>query len=169
MAQAHIISFFSYCKFLQPGPPATRHSQRQSLAGGYCCGPLFQYQAMGPAQPLVGTTVGPAHNQPSVKQQPDVVQSLSRVWFCDLMDCSTRLPPVLHHLLELSQTHVYWVGDAIQPSHPLLSPSPPALNMSANLENSATGLEKVSFHSNPKERQCQRMLKLSHNCTPFTC
>ena len=41
------------------------------------------------------------------------------------------------------------------------------LNMPANLENSAvaTGLEKVSFHSNPKERQCQRMLKLPHNCT----
>ena len=40
------------------------------------------------------------------------------------------------------------------------------LNMAANLENSAvaTGLEKVSFHSNPKERQCQRMLKLLHNC-----
>ena len=39
--------------------------------------------------------------------------------------------------------------------------------MSANLENSAvtTGLEKVSFHSNPKEGQCQRMLKLPHNCT----
>ena len=38
--------------------------------------------------------------------------------------------------------------------------------MPANLENSAvaTGLEKVSFHSNPKERQCQRMLKLLHNC-----
>ena len=45
-----------------------------------------------------------------------------------------------------------------------------ALNMPANLENSAmtTGLEKVSFHSNPKERQCQRMLKLSHNCTHLT-
>ena len=42
-----------------------------------------------------------------------------------------------------------------------------AFNMPANLENSAvvTGLEKVSFHSNPKERQCQRMLKLPHNCT----
>ena len=41
---------------------------------------------------------------------------------------------------------------------------------SANLENSAvvTGLEKVSFHSNPKERQCQRMLKLPHNCTHLT-
>ena len=40
-----------------------------------------------------------------------------------------------------------------------------ALNMPANLENSAvaTGLEKVSFHSNPKERQCQRMFKLPHN------
>ena len=45
-----------------------------------------------------------------------------------------------------------------------------ALNMPANLENSAvaTGLEKVSFHSNPKERQCQRMLKLPHNCTQLT-
>ena len=32
----------------------------------------------------------------------------------------------------------------------------------------ATGLEKVSFHSNPKERQCQRMFKLPHNCTHFT-
>ena len=44
-----------------------------------------------------------------------------------------------------------------------------ALNMPANLENSAvaTGLEKVSFHSNPKERQWQRMLK--HNCTHLTC
>ena len=45
-----------------------------------------------------------------------------------------------------------------------------SLNMTANLENSAvaTGLEKVSFHSNPKERQCQRMLKLLHNCTHLT-
>ena len=45
-----------------------------------------------------------------------------------------------------------------------------ALNMTANLENSAvaTGLKKVSFHSNLKERQCQRMLKLLHNCTHLT-
>ena len=45
-----------------------------------------------------------------------------------------------------------------------------ALNMPANLENSAvaTGLEKVSFHSNTKEGQCQRMFKLSHNSTHFT-
>ena len=38
--------------------------------------------------------------------------------------------PVLRHLLEFAQTHVHWVGDAIQPSHPLLSPSPSALNLS---------------------------------------
>ena len=45
-----------------------------------------------------------------------------------------------------------------------------AFNMPVNLENSAVaaGLEKVSFHSNPKERQCQTMLKLLHNCTHFT-
>ena len=44
-------------------------------------------------------------------------------------------------------------------------------NMTANLENSAvaTGLEKVSFHFNPKERQYQRRLKLQHNCTHLTC
>ena len=43
--------------------------------------------------------------------------------------------------------------------------------MPANLENSAvaTGLKKVSFHSNPKERQRQRMLKLPHNCIHLTC
>ena len=46
------------------------------------------------------------------------------------MDCSTPGFPVLHHLPELAQTHVRWVGDAIQPSHPLLSPSPPASNPS---------------------------------------
>ena len=42
--------------------------------------------------------------------------------------------------------------------------------MPAYLENSAvaTGLEKVSFHSNPKERQCQRMFKLMHSCTHLT-
>ena len=44
-----------------------------------------------------------------------------------------------------------------------------ALSMPANLENSvATGLEKVSFHFNPKERQCQRMLKLPHKCPHLT-
>ena len=43
---------------------------------------------------------------------------------CDPMDCSTPGLPVYHQLLEFTQTHVRWVGDAIQPSHPLSSPSP---------------------------------------------
>ena len=43
---------------------------------------------------------------------------------CDPIDCSTPGLPVHHQLLELTQTHVHLVGDAIQPSHPLSSPSP---------------------------------------------
>ena len=49
---------------------------------------------------------------------------------CDPMNCSTPGLPVHHQLLEFTQTHVYRVGDAIQPSHPLSSPSPPAPNPS---------------------------------------
>ena len=49
---------------------------------------------------------------------------------CDPMTCSTPSLPVHHQLLESTQTHVHCVGDAIQPSHPLSSPSPPALNPS---------------------------------------
>ena len=48
---------------------------------------------------------------------------------CNPMDCSRPGLPVHHQLPEFTQTHVYWVSDAIQPSHPLLSPSP-ALNLS---------------------------------------
>ena len=46
------------------------------------------------------------------------------------MDCSTPGFLVLHHLPEFAQTHAHWVVDAIQPSHPLSSPSPPALSLS---------------------------------------
>ena len=49
---------------------------------------------------------------------------------CDCMDCSTPGFPVLHYLLEFAKIHVHWVGDAIQPSHPLSSPAPPAFSLS---------------------------------------
>ena len=49
---------------------------------------------------------------------------------CHPMDCSTPGFPVNHQLPELAQTHVHHVGDAIQPSHPLSSPSPPVFNLS---------------------------------------
>ena len=71
-------------------------------------------------------------------------------------NCSFLLGPAVHRVLFV-------------PSNSLFESA--ALNMPENLENSsaATRLEKVNFHSNPKERQCQRMFKLPHNCTHFTC
>ena len=48
---------------------------------------------------------------------------------CDPMDCSTSGFPVLHCLPEFAKTHVHWVDDAIQPSHPLSPPSPSAINL----------------------------------------
>ena len=56
--------------------------------------------------------------------------SQSCLTLCDPMDCNMPGLPVHHQLLEFTQTHVHWVGDAIQSSHPLSSPSPPALSIS---------------------------------------
>ena len=69
--------------------------------------------------------------------QPICISSVSSVQFsrsvvsdCDPMNCSTPDLPVHHQLPEFTQTHVHRVGDAIQPSYPLSSPSPPAPNPS---------------------------------------
>ena len=66
----------------------------------------------------------------------DIIQ-LSSVQFsqscptlCNPMNCSMPGLPVHHQVLEFTQTHVHWVSDTIQPSHPLLPPSPPAFNLS---------------------------------------
>ena len=71
----------------------------------------------------------------SLHSNEDPVQSVSSVaqsclTLCDPMDHSVPGLPVHHQVPEFIQTHVHWVGDAIQPSHPLSSPSPPALNLS---------------------------------------
>ena len=58
-----------------------------------------------------------------------VVQSLSYIQLCNPKDCSTPGFPVHHCLPEFAQTHVHWVDNAMQPSHPLSPPSP-ALNLS---------------------------------------
>ena len=63
-----------------------------------------------------------------IVQLSSVTQSCPTL--CNPMDCSTPGLPVHHQLLEPTQTHVHWVGDAIQPSRPLSSPSPPAFNLS---------------------------------------
>ena len=62
---------------------------------------------------------------PSVPFSPSVTSD-----FCNPMECSTSGFPVHHQLPELAQTHIHHVSDAIQPSHPLSSPSPPAFNLS---------------------------------------
>ena len=64
---------------------------------------------------------------------------------CDPMDCSTPGFPVHHQLLEFTQIHVRRVGDAILPSHPLSSPSPPAFNLT-NLDDKPRGRIKKQTH-----------------------
>ena len=71
------------------------------------------------------------HPYPSPSVQFSPVQSLSAgQTLCDTMNCSMPGLPVHHQLPEFTQTHVHQVGDAIQPSHPLSSPSSPASNSS---------------------------------------
>ena len=70
----------------------------------------------------------PSIGKPQYIQFSSVTQSCLTI--CDPMNCSTPGLPVHHQLLEFTQTHVHRVSDAIQPSHPLSSPSPPALNPS---------------------------------------
>ena len=65
-----------------------------------------------------------------VRKIRDQIVALSCPTLCDPMNCSTPGLPVHHQLPEFTQTHVHWVRDAIQPSHPLSSPSPPAPNPS---------------------------------------
>ena len=74
------------------------------------------------------------------------VQSLqSCPTLCNPMDCSMPGLPVPHQLLELTQTHVHWVGDAIQPSHPLPSTSPPALRLSQHQVLSSESVLRIRW------------------------
>ena len=82
----------------------------------------------------------------------------------DILECEVKWA------LESITTNKASGGDGIPVELFQILKDDAALYMPANLENSAvaTGLEKVSFHSNPKERQCQRMFKLLHTCTHLT-
>ena len=91
---------------------------------------------------------------------------------CDPMDCSTPGLPVHHQLPELTQTHVHRVSDAIQPSHPLLSPSPPAFNISQHqgLFQGVSSLHQVAkvleFQLQWWWSSCEVM---SDSCDPMDC
>ena len=90
--------------------------------------------------------------------------SPSCLTLCDSMDRSMPGFPVHHQLPESSQTHVHWVGDALQPSHPLLSCSPHALNLSQH-----QGLFQLvsSTHQVAKVLECQ-LQHQSFQWTPRT-
>ena len=88
------------------------------------------------------------------------VQSLSRARLCNPMNCSTLGLPVHHQLPEFTQTHVHQVSDAIQPSHPLSSPPPPAPNPSQHQDlfqwvNSSHEVAKV-LEFQPQHQSFQR-------------
>ena len=81
-------------------------------------------------QPIPVFLLGESHGQRSLagSVQFSSVAQLCQI-LCSPMDYSTPGFPVHHQLLEFTQIHVHWVGDAIQLSHPLLSPSPPGFNL----------------------------------------
>ena len=84
---------------------------------------------------------------------------------CDPMNCSMPGLPVHHHLPEFTQTHIHRVRDAIQPSHPQLSPSPPAPNPSQNQTgiSSVQSLSRVRLFATPWTAACQASLFITHS------
>ena len=95
------------------------------ISHGFTCVPHPDASSCLPLHPIpLGLASAPAY---SVQFSPVIQSCLTR---CNPMNRSTQGLPVHHQLPEFIQTHVHRVSDAIQPSHPLLSPSPPALNLS---------------------------------------
>ena len=85
------------------------------------------------------------------------VHSLSHVWlFGTPIDSSMPGLPVLHQLPELSQTHVHPVSDAIQPSHPLSSPFPPAFNLSQHQAESQCNRKDVTDKETWNMKNCNK-------------
>ena len=82
--------------------------------------------------PITCPGQGQTHTQDTQRLLPSVCRSVAQSCptLCDPVDCSSPGLPVHHQLPEFTQTHVRRVGDAIQPSHPLSSPSPPVFNLS---------------------------------------
>ena len=126
--------YWSGLPFLSPGDLHNPGIDPASLAAPVLPGRFFTTES--PVKPIPSEIS--TFNQPKSILFPI---SKSLIFFCGSvaqscptlcypMNCNTPGFPVLHHLPELAQTHVHRVGDAIQPSHPLSSPSPPAFNLS---------------------------------------
>ena len=98
--------------------------------------------------------------------------ALSCPTHCDSMDCSTLGLPVHHQLLEFAQTHVHQVGDAIQPSQSLSSPSPPPFNLSsirvfsnesALHISSIQSLSRIQLFATPWITACEASLSITNS------
>ena len=89
---------------------------------------LAQKQKYRPVEQDRKPRIKPMHRS---VQFSSVAQSCATL--CDSMDCSTPGLPVHHQFPELTQTHIHWVGVAIQPPHSLWSPSPPIFNLSQHV------------------------------------
>ena len=97
--------------------------------GNFCYSPHRALDSVG-LKVLVPNVVFPPENTTRILLNLFSSVAQSCLTLCDPMNCRTPGLAVHHQPLEFTQTQVHWVGDAIQPSHPLLSPSPPALNLS---------------------------------------
>ena len=142
-----MFKFHSYCNSIRP--TTWRDPQSSQLRLLWTCQPQPTHQVTTEAYMNLNKISWSWHRQqnPSSWSYPNVTPQNSAINcllllllfscsvmpnFCDPMDWSKPGFPVLHHLPEFAQTHVHWVGDAIQPSQPL-PPTSPALNLSQHL------------------------------------
>ena len=144
-------SLFLFSTFLRVPPclsPGTTQRQMVHAKSLQSCLTLCNPMTVAHQAPLsmgfsrqehwTGLPCAPPGDLPNPGTEPSSVSCLWRFssvtqtcpTLCNPMDCSTPGLPVHHQLLEFTQTHVHRVGDAIQPSHPLSSPSPPVPNPS---------------------------------------
>ena len=114
---------FTYSSTLYESSCSWRSSQTLGILSRKNCDVLHRIQNF----PIVSKNLSKTHSV-----QFSSVTQLCLI-LCNTMDRSTAGLPVHHQLPEFTQTHVHCVSDAIQPSHPLSSPSPPALNLSQHL------------------------------------
>ena len=111
-----------FFKFHSPGPALSHPASSSTFSLQQVCNLVAQYHFLSQCYVFSLFSYVPCSAISSVAQSCPTL--------CDPMDCSVPGLPVHHQLPEFTQTHMLWVSEAIQPSHPLSSPSPSALNFS---------------------------------------
>ena len=138
----------SWANLLDPRKYFTNRPQTKLASDDTICETLLSPLIIYPSEKHFQQHIFSVYQTSSVSS---VAQSC--LTLCDPMDRSMPGFPVHHQLLELAQTHAHLVGDAIQPSHPLSSPSPPAFNLSQHQD---------LFQSVSSLHQVAKVLELQH-------